>query len=252
MQISLLILSCDKYKSFWELSTLRINKYWPNFPGKKFLLTNHLKPSYFGFELISIGKDKDWTTNLISAINVIREEYILFMLEDAVINSYVDEDSFRKICHNIALNNLSYVNLKASPKPKGNKYIDNLREIPPGTHYRVSIANSIWKKEVLHSLLIPGESAWEFERSGSLRSNIIGGFYGLSSPLFKIQHCVVKGKFLPSIYRQLVSSDELPIDTLPSMSLISEFYLNVKIFRSKFFTFIIPSKYQQSLRNFFD
>ena len=64
-----------------------------------------------------------------------------------------------------------------------------------GAIYRTGTVLPIWKKTTLSELLAPGESAWDFEICGSVRSDRYDGFYCTHSITLPILNCVIKGKW---------------------------------------------------------
>jgi hypothetical protein len=57
---------------------------------------------------------------------------------------------------------------------------------------------SLWKRDVLLDLLVPGESAWEFEIAGSVRSDACEGFYATRTPRLSVINAVIQGKWEPA------------------------------------------------------
>ena len=90
----MVILSCDKYSFLWELSINRIKLHWPDFQGKKYLITNFLRPQFHNIQIIDVGEDKDWSSNLIYALSSIGEDYVFLIFEDSIINSRVNNLQF--------------------------------------------------------------------------------------------------------------------------------------------------------------
>lgn len=251
MKLAVIILSCDKYQAFWKISTARLTKHWVNFPGKKYLLTNYLAPEFDEVKVLAIGEDSDWSSNLILALKQVQEDYIILLFEDAILCTDVSETQFLGILDLVENGDISYVNLKGNPVPRGKRRLGSLREIPPGTHYRASLANSIWKKTILESLLLSGESAWAFEINASDRANSYEGFFGLSEPLFEIQHCLIRGRMPRRIYNQLKASDELPKQGFARLTYIEDLMHSISIMRNKLFVTITPPSVQQKVRRLF-
>jgi hypothetical protein len=175
---SILVLSCDKYSSLWDSFFERLDRHWPNDSAQRYLLTNHLNPDFPGVKNIRIGDDVDWSSNLIKALSTIESEYVYILLEDVFINRDIDQAYFKSALACIDLAKPNYVNTKALPMPRGPNHSRLVREVVKGSHYRASLCNAFWKKEMLLTLLMPGESPWEFERRGSERSNSHADFYG--------------------------------------------------------------------------
>ena len=66
--------------------------------------------------------------------------------------------------------------LRLMPFPPPETMIEDslmVGEISNGALYRVSLQTAIWEKDVLYGLLREGESPWDLEYEGSVRSNAI-------------------------------------------------------------------------------
>jgi hypothetical protein len=75
-------------------------------------------------------------------------------------------------------------------------------EIPKGKRYRACMTVGLWNRNTLIKLIKPGESAWDFERSGSHRSdNLDEKFCALSyairkNPPLADTHLIIKGRLI--------------------------------------------------------
>ena len=78
---------------------------------------------------------------------------------------------------------------------------DEISELPAGIPYRAALNLGLWNRGLLLDLLHPGETAWEFERQGSLRTSALHQpFFCLSGsqiddPPFKFVHGILKGEW---------------------------------------------------------
>lgn len=78
-------------------------------------------------------------------------------------------------------------------------------EIAAGTPYRVSTQAAFWRVQTLRDLIAPGESAWQFEIHGSIRSARTAGFAEMKNDVLGYRHHVVeRGKWFPWAYRKFV------------------------------------------------
>jgi hypothetical protein len=247
-KLAILVLSCDKYEKLWKLFFSRFNRYWNDFDGKIYLLTNQL--SYSSDDVISVcvGPDIDWSSNLETALKKINEENILLMIEDAPLNGFVNNEDFLKIYKKFCSKNMNYLNLKANPKPS-KKSEGEYGEILPGSLYRTSLVPCIWKKETLLTILKKGETAWEFEINGSLRSDLIPQFYSMNKPVFEILHCVVRGKLDPRAFNILKIKNEHINLQFHVMNFGEYLFLKIKELRSCILNKLIPSSMRRSVRN---
>ena len=117
--ISVLVLSCDKYKAFWPIFFDRFFKNWPKCTGDVYLMSNMSAFKYPGVEVLSIGDDKDWSSNLIKCLELIKTEYVILMLEDAVLTNKTDIESLELQIEQGVSKNVDMLNLKPSgPRTK--------------------------------------------------------------------------------------------------------------------------------------
>lgn len=249
---SLVILSCDKYKSLWEPFVLRLDEYWPSdASSKRYIVTNHIDPKFQNIKTISIGDDLDWSSNVIKAISTIDTKYIYLLLEDTFLKQKVSENKLNSILNCLFETNANYINTKAVPMPRGASFNQHIREVANGSHYRASLCNAFWKKDILIDLLRSGETAWEFEKNGSIRSNKYDKFYGTTDVLFPHHHIIIGGK---------VANDVLKLDDVKNSSILKDFKIMSKydqfkhelsIYRNITFSKFIPQSLQQKIRKFF-
>lgn len=247
--IAILVISCDKYSSLWSLFFSRLKKYWPDCNLPLYLLSNKLNFHRANVETINTGPDIDWSSNLQIALKSVNAEYLLLMLDDAPLDANVDNKKFLQIIEEMKSLDFNYLNLKASPQPPL-KLDSTFGIYPPGLIYRTALVPCIWKKEVLQSLLISGESAWQFEIRGSSRSDQYDHFYSLNSPFFRILHCIIGGKFDLRAYRDLKRSGELAGISFKPMKTWE--YLAVRIAECRaLLGQLLPYKIRSKLRNIY-
>jgi len=111
--------------------------------------------------------------------------------------------------------------LRLMPFPPPETMIDDkleVGEILKGAPYRVSLQTAVWGKSVLYELLVEGESPWDLENMGSIRSNSVDKlFLSISKknratwPLDYFSTAIVQGKWV----RQAVAicaREGVPVD----------------------------------------
>ena len=249
---AIVVLSCDKYSSLWPGFFGRLNKHWTDSPADIFLVTNHLEPKLPNVTNLAIGDDVDWSTNLLNALSRINAEYVYIILEDIFIKKDIDTSRFKTAVDFIHSVKPDYLNTRSHPKARGPKHGRLVRELVKGTHYRASVTNAFWRKDMLASLLVPGESPWEFERRGSERSNSSAGFYGMVGAMLEYHHVIIGGR---------VARDVLNIKDIVGTKILEDFYtldrrawflFQASLIRNKFFSRVVPQRLQQRARRFFD
>jgi uncharacterized NAD-dependent epimerase/dehydratase family protein len=99
---------------------------------------------------------------------------------------------------------VNYVRLNPSQRPD-RPYNDLVGIVSPGTIYRTSTVVSVWKKQMLQTLLRSRESAWDFEIKGSVRSDEYDDFYSTWKNCIPAVNGVIKGKWRGAAIRKLNS-----------------------------------------------
>lgn len=195
-RVAFLVVSCDNYSDVWDIFFNNLSKYWPNCPYNVYLQSN-FKDFFFDGEVqtLKVGKDKSWSDGLMNALNQLRDyDFVLLTLEDLVIKDFVNNDLINTTIESFIDNGSNYLSLINEPKPD-KRFNSIYGEISSGAMYRSTSTFAIWNRKTLLSLLDTKENAWEFEKIGSQRSNIFGGFYSVYSDLFPYINTIIKGKW---------------------------------------------------------
>lgn len=248
--LGIVVLSCDRYNSLWDLFFSRWERYWPDCPYSIYLICNHMKYDRPGVQAIRIGDDLDWSSNLLSVLDKISHENLLLMMEDAPLDKLVDGGKFSELYNRFKLENLNYINLKASPKFDVQQDED-IGVLLPGTLYRAALVPCLWRKCVLQSLLIQGETAWQFEILGSERSDRFDKFMSLKKPLFCLLHCIIQGKVDRRAARKLSLMNEMNKINFPVMTVFQQFLLMVRELRSLVFFLVVPTSMRRNIRELY-
>lgn len=121
--------------------------------------------------------------------------------------------------------------------------------VSAGTIYRTSTVMSLWRKSVLSDLLVSGESAWDFEINGTIRSDRFDGFYATKTDSFNVLNGIIKGKWRNCAYRKICKCwcTDFNDNRRARLSLTEELLLKIMIFRSKLLN-LIP-QYRRQLKS---
>ena len=122
-----------------------------------------------------VGKDKQYASNLLWYLNkddTDPDGLILLWLDDHYLRSA--DASFIRDCEQlIRTKTIPYVRLVQRFTPSQFPLYakdERFRVIPHRAGYSMSLQASIWRKEALLQILVPGENAWETELYGSIRA----------------------------------------------------------------------------------
>lgn len=200
---AILVVSCDAYRDLWVPFFHCFFKYWPDCPFPVFLGSNDESYPDARVQGLPIGPDVDYSSNLERMLERLNHEWVILWLEDRLLSGTVDTSRLVETVRLAQAQEVGYLKL-LSEYPVAYAVEDSalFGELPKGIRYRVSITVGLWRKRVLLELLRSGETAWQLERKGSLRSNQMDAkFFGMSAttiarPLIQDTHAVVKGKWL--------------------------------------------------------
>lgn len=199
--VAILVVSCDIYRDLWYPFFYCFFKYWPDCPYPIYLGSNFTRYLDSRVQPILIGPDVDYTSNLIAMINHINQQWIILWIEDRVLSAPVDTARVANLIRLVQNQQGGHLKLIANhPFALVADPTQEIGEIPKGTRYRVCMTVVLWRKEVLLKILRPGETAWQFERQGSKRSNDLDEkFFCLTwwtkrNPPISHQHLIIRGR----------------------------------------------------------
>jgi len=181
-QYRILLLTSDLYIRCVIPYAWLLKKYWPNHPQ---VVVGGFTPPDFempdGFVFHSIGKFSDypierWSDAFISFIKNLPDEVFVFMLEDMWIVRHVP-DKIVQMCYDymIQFEYVARLDLTGDRLNAGDAtFYGKLGDISlvfsnPRGQYHLSTMPAFWRKSHLLRALIPGESPWQVELSGTPR-----------------------------------------------------------------------------------
>ena len=201
--ISILVVSCDRYADLWNPFFAVFWKRWPDCPFPVYLGTNRLTYPDPRVTSLPVGDDESWTTGLRRMLDQVEADHIVLFLEDFLIRRTVDTASVRRLVMFAREKGLGCLRLAALlplalPPAEPVAEFPDLGVIPPGYPYRVTAQVAIWKVAALRQLLVPGLSAWEFEEFGTrLSTKMPEAVWGSYEPVIDYAQCVEKGRWKP-------------------------------------------------------
>jgi hypothetical protein len=233
MTIPILVVSCDKYQDVWHPFFHCFFKNWSDCPYPVYLVSNTLKYPDDRVSPLLINPDMDYSSNLIKALSLIPEDWVIFWVEDRPPASPVDTDRLVKLIQLAQAKDAGYLKLIPCNPPAFVNKVEEIGEIPKGSRYRISMTVALWKKETLLKILKAGETAWDIEKKGGIeRANAISDrFFALSietfakPPLLDI-HLISKGQIMWRGLKMLKDEKLLNyLENRPKASLWKNIYL---------------------------
>lgn len=182
MKYSILVNTCDKFEDCWSPFFKLWSLYWNDCSGKIFLNTEYKSFSYSGIDItstkvcavhhMSLNKRATWSQCLAWALDTINTDIVLYMQEDYFLTDKVDNNmveyfvSLMNDNPDIPCIQLTDENFPATVKSN----IENLYYGDNKHTSYVCCQASLWRKEILKSLIRKHETAWDFEYFGSKRA----------------------------------------------------------------------------------
>jgi len=143
------------------------------------------------------GEDEDWSSSLLAILEQLKEKNIFIWLDDIFPIAEINEKRFAQVFAFMNHSGSFHIHMRPMPKPDAISMDSNYGVYAPGSPYRVN-SMGFWDVSYLKTLLLAGESPWDFEIMGSYRSSYTKeGFYCCAKPLFEYLHVVEKGKYFP-------------------------------------------------------
>jgi hypothetical protein len=206
---SVLVSSCDQYSDLWRPFFTLFWRHW-NCPFPVYLGSNTQEYRDGNVTTVSAGSSKSWTEDFRSYLDAIHSPYVIVLLEDFFLTGGVENPTVLSLLAEFANNGGNMLRLVPRPAPRVRaSRKDVFGPCPPGAAYRVSLQATLWRIDVLRSLLQGTESAWEFEVRASERSNSYAdGFYSVYRPVIPCRtHVVEKGEWFWSEARRYRDAD---------------------------------------------
>lgn len=214
---AVVVSSCDKYSDLWDPFFTLFFRYWPDCPFSVYLVSNTKTFNDYRVKTILVGEDRGWASNIKTIVSGLEEECVLYMQEDYFLQSLVDTKKIKDLLKYMSVELIGSIRLIGSPEPKykhSNPF--GLYEVKKNEQYRVSLQGSLWDKGVFLNLLKDGESGWDMEKEGSLRSNDLKEVFLSTQKKFPVLDyyyytAIKKGMWMPGAVR-LLRRENIKID----------------------------------------
>lgn len=162
---SIIISSCDAFEDAWGPFFVLWSKYWPDCPYPTYLISNYKRlEGNPKIHSLSLGQDRKWSSNLKEALQSVTAPYVIYLQEDYFLNSKVDTAKIESLVAHVKKHQIACLRLFPSPGPN-QPYLEftGLGQISSNAPYRISTQAALWDKKILDSLLVDGETGWDFE-----------------------------------------------------------------------------------------
>lgn len=166
MSVAIYFSTWDKSKRFFPVLKHSFEKYWPNCPYPVYFALNTVGAP-FG-DTINFGEDKGWSQMILDTLDKVKEDNIIFMMEDYWLWKEVDQERLNRIVDLIEKKEIDYCRLIPSPGAI-QPYNDDINYFNTDFMYRTSLGPGIWNKEFFKSLIVADENPWQFEQNSAQR-----------------------------------------------------------------------------------
>lgn len=247
-QLSLLVLSCDKYSDLWLDFFKLKDKFWNNCDFKWYLVTETKSFEYPGVTVINTGTNLNWTGRLRYAITKTQSNLIGLFLDDYFISDTIDNDLIHSLVKKMLAENIMHINMSdvfynlLNMPDKHDYYDEHLFKIPKHKKYGLSCASAIWNSQYLLDIIgTEDKSPWQFEIDLCKKAETRNGFQGLilcdDRMPFNITTVpvVIQGKYYPKAINYFHSKGfDISIGNRAIMSKKEVFTYNIKIYISTY------------------
>lgn len=228
LDLAILVVSCDAYHDLWKPFFSCFFKYWTDCPFPIYLGSNFKSYDDKRVQTILVGQDFDYSSNLLTMLEHIDHEWLILWIEDRVLSAPVNSTRLNNLLNSAITERVGFLKLISSHPYAYVSNSQEVGEIPKGSKYRACMTVGLWNKNTLIKLIKSGESAWDFERSGSRRSIYLKEkFCSLSyairkNPPLADTHLIIKGRLIRSAQDFLMRENLLnivgkrPLQTLRS------------------------------------
>lgn len=175
--VTVFISSCDKRKACWMPLCHSLRKYWPDCPWPIGFVTNSLIPPC-GMPIM-VGADQGWSGTMKLALERITDDVVFLLLDDWWLTAPPDTAALLDFARIVEVGHAEHIGLYPTWGKVGNLHVSSkgpyapdsrLKVFAPRSAYRTSLMPGFWRTKTLRALLVPGESAQQFEINASRRS----------------------------------------------------------------------------------
>ena len=169
--VAVVVSSCDAFFDAWRPFVFFFRRHWGDCPFPRFLIVNRLRVRSRFIEPIAVGPDLDWAANMDIALKRITHPYILYFQEDYFLNGPVNREQLAgDFAYAFEQNAASFCFYPRSQTEREFVRLnDRFGVVPRESDGRTRLQVTLWKKDVLQSILLPGETAWNMEARASER-----------------------------------------------------------------------------------
>jgi hypothetical protein len=223
--IALLINSCDSYQDVVTLNLCAIKEYWNECQYPIYINTENVNNYETDLDVTILNllpeKKNDWGSRFIDSLSRIKEDFVIVILDDFILESPINNNQLGliidKIKHSPSVGGfyLNYGNFILNYNNDINLYeVDNIN------YYSINSGPAIWRKNVLINLLEPSDNPWAWEFFAKYRKYAklykICSIENSSNNLFNYNYrkggAIYRGKWVEEVVVSKIKKYNLKID----------------------------------------
>lgn len=250
-RLSIYVSSFDDYADIWPVFFARFFKYWSDCPYPVYLGAVHKVYDDRRVLPLHAADHKNWSSRAVEHLGQIDSPYVLMMLEDYMLDRPVDNTLIAKLIALMDLYELHAIRLFPDPAPAmAMPGVPVIGFQGPGQLNRTNTHATIWRRESLLEMIRPGESLWEFEINGSVRSNrFAGGICGCWQPALHYVMAIGKGRWFRRALRSLARDGIHPdLSVRPAQTGAEEIKAAIVAFLANSLRAVMPLHWRQRLQ----
>lgn len=170
--VAIVVSSCDPFFDVWRPFAFFFRKFWGDCPFPVYLITNQLRVQSDFLQVLPVGEDRNWASNMKTALEQIKEPRVLYLQEDYFLSAPARRDQLAGDFAYAFEHDIDSFCLRA--RSKRERDFEPLNEffgvVPRNSDGRTRTQAALWKRDVFMSVLRDGETAWEMESRGSDRT----------------------------------------------------------------------------------
>lgn len=248
---AILVPSWDGYADLWRPFVTLLFRHWPDCPFPVYLGANDARFDDPRVHLVRVPRGLGWSTEVRRQLETIPHTYVMIVLEDFFWRERTPTAAILD-CLTVLERTGGHM-LRLVPRPGPDRRIPGetrFGEVTVGAPYRVSTQAALWRRSTLLSLLVDGESAWEFELNASRRSDAsASGFFATWTPLAPYGHHVVeRGKWFRHEAKRLRAAGiGCDFETRATMTRLETAAWHVKHVRARVFS-VLPACLREPIK----
>lgn len=220
---SIIYNTCDQYEFLWKGFFTLLDRYWINCNVNIILNTETKAFSYKNLIIERpkfVGSCLSWSQRVLNSLNSVETPYVIMMLDDFWLKASVDvEELFR--CIELMESDKDINCICFAPQPEPNKTYRNEQKYEKRgrfARYRVNAQIALWRVEYLKRIMRTYENPWQFELSGTFRSQLGGGIFlsikkGIRSPfIYDYGFLVVRGMLNKELAQYFLQKEGIAIN----------------------------------------